>query len=157
MIKRDPPRLPLALLKWLAPDSDALAGDLIEAYELNPSRWRLWREVLGAIAFARRGRADDIRPLRLTDLQPADAIERSRRFALRLKPVSLRASPLAGTGGLPVPLLALLMTLVMPGAWWLFGAAVLSGIALGAAMIALHRSRPPARADLELTSSGRTS
>jgi hypothetical protein len=141
MTTREPPRLALALLDWLVPDSGEMAGDLIEAYEQRPSPWWVWREVLAAIAFAWRNPAEDIRPLRLVDLQPAEAIERTRRFDRREKPVSPTASPLAGISGLTTAVLALLMTLVMPSAWWLFGASLLAGAALGLFMIARRRSR----------------
>jgi hypothetical protein len=136
---REPPRLALALLERVVPDSAHLAGDLHEEYERRPSRWRVWREVLAAIAIAWLQRSDDIRPLRLVDLQPADAIERTRRLDRRITPVSLNASPLAGVGGLTTVVLALVATLVMPAAWWLIGISILGGVALGVAMILDHR------------------
>ncbi len=140
MTKSGPPWLALALLEWLVPDSSAIAGDLIERYEQRPSRRRVWREVVAAIVFAWGNPADDIRPLRLVDLQPADAIERTRQFDRRDKPLNPTASPLAGIGGLTAAVLALLMTLVVPSAWWLFGASLLAGAVLGLFMIA-RRSR----------------
>jgi sterol desaturase/sphingolipid hydroxylase (fatty acid hydroxylase superfamily) len=118
-----------------------MAGDLLEEYERRPSRWRVWREVLAAIAIARFERTDDIRPLRLVDLQPSDAIERTRRIRRHLKSVNLAASPLDGIGGLGLAVLLLLMTLVMPAAWWLFVVAVFAGTVLGVVMIAVHRRR----------------
>jgi hypothetical protein len=138
MTRRNPPRLALALLERLVPGSAFMAGDLIEEYRRRPSRWRVWREVLAAIAFAWTERDDEIRPLRLVDLQPEEAVERTRRIG-RLEPINLTASPVAGTGGLSIAVLALLMTLVMPAAWWLLAIAVIAGIALGAVMIAAHQ------------------
>src|SRR5262245_58912216 len=120
MTRRTPPRLAVALLERFVPDSAHLAGDLVEQYDRRPSRWRVWREVLAAIAIAWLQKPDEIRPLRLVDLQPSDAIDRTRRFH-RMTPVSLNASPLAGTGGLTTAVLALVTTLVMPAAWWLIG------------------------------------
>ena len=137
MTRRDPPRLALALLERLVPGSVFMVGDLIEEYRRRPSRWRVWREVLAAIAFAWTDRDAEIRPLRLVDLQPEDAVERTRRIG-RLEPINMTASPVAGTGGLAIGVLALLMTLVMPAAWWLLAIAVIAGIALGAVMIAAH-------------------
>jgi len=142
MTMRKPPRLALALLERFVPDSAYLVGDLVEEYQRRPSRWRVWREVLAAIATAWFHRPDEIRPLRLVDLQPEDAIKRSRRFDLRMKPVNLTASPLAGIGGLATAVLALLATLVMPAAWWLIGLSILAGILLGFVMIAVHRNSP---------------
>jgi hypothetical protein len=116
-----------------------MAGDLIEEYEQRPSRWRVWREVLAAIAIARFERTDEIRPLRLVDLQPSDAIERTRRIGRLVKSVNLAASPLDGIGGLGLTVLLLLMTLVRPAAWWLFIVAIFGGTVLGVVMIAVHR------------------
>jgi hypothetical protein len=140
MTTRHPPRLALALLERVVPGS-ALAGDLIEEYGRRPSRWRVWREVIAAIALAWFERPDEIRPLRLVDLQPSDAIERWRRMAGRTDPVNLIASPLQGISGLGIAVLLLLMTLVAPAAWWLFIASILAGILLGIVMIAVQRSR----------------
>lgn len=141
MTTREPPRLALALLECLVPDSAFLAGDLIEEYQRRQSRCWLWWEVLGAIAIAWCKRPDEIRPLRLVDLQPNDAVERTRRIGLRFEPVNVTASPLTGIGGLGIAALALLMTLVMPAAWWLFLGSMLAGVVLGVVMIAAHRSR----------------
>jgi hypothetical protein len=80
MTTHKPPRPALALLECLVPDSAFLAGDLAEEYQRRQSRCWLWWEVLGAIAIAWCTRPDAIRPLRLVDLQPADAVERTRRM-----------------------------------------------------------------------------
>lgn len=136
---RRPPRFALALLERLVPGGVCMAGDLIEEYEQRPSRWRIWREVLAAIVIARFDRTDDIRPLRLVDLQPSDAIERTRRIGRHVTSVNLAASPLDGVGGLGFAVLLLLMTLVRPAAWWLFVVAVFAGTVLGVVMIAVHR------------------
>lgn len=141
MTTHEPPRLALALLERLVPDSAFLAGDLIEEYQHRQSRCWLWWEVLGAIAIAWCKRPDEIRPLRLVDLQPNDAVERTRRIGLRFEPVNVTASPLNGIGGLGIAALALLMTLVMPAAWWLFLGSMLAGVVLGVVMIATRRSR----------------
>ena len=138
MTTREPPRLALTLLERFAPDGSYLAGDLIEEYRRRPSRWRLWREVVAAIA-RRRPPDGEIRPLHLVDLQPVDAIDRTRDAVLRPRPISLSASPLTGAGGITVAVLALVATLFMPGVWWLFAAAVLAGIGLGVVLIALRR------------------
>jgi hypothetical protein len=139
MTTRQPPRYALALLERLVPGSDSLAGDLIEEYEQRPSRLRIWREVLWSIAAARFERSDEIRPLRLVDLQPPDAIERTRRIARSVKPVNMTASPLEGIGGATFAILVLLMTAVVPAVWWLVAASLVAGILLAVVLIA-HRS-----------------
>ena len=136
MTTRRPPRYALALLERLVPGSDALAGDLIEDYARRQSRWRVWREVLSAIAGARVERSDEIRPLRLVELQPSDAIERTRRIA-GLKPVNM--APLVTVGGTSLAALLVLMTVIMPALWWLFAASIAAGAVLGIVLIAAHR------------------
>ncbi len=142
MTTRQPPRLALALLERLVPDSSPLAGDLVEEFEAGQSRAWVWWQVVAAIAVARLGRPDvEIRPLRLVDRQPADALERSRRMCLRFRPVNLSASPVHGIGGLGMVVLCLLVSRVMPAAWWLLLASVFSGVLLGVAMIAMRRCK----------------
>lgn len=138
MTTRRPPRLALAVLERFVPDGPALAGDLVEEFEQRPSRTWFWWQVLAALAIAATTRNDEIRPLRLVDLQPSDAQERSRRMSTRFPPVNLTASPYYGVGGLGIVVLALLVTLVMPGAWWMLLASAVAGVLLGAAMIAMR-------------------
>ena len=140
MTRREPPRYALALLERLVPGSASLAGDLIEDYEQRGSRWHVWREVLWAVANARLERSDEIRPLHLVDLQPADAIERTRQLGRGVKPVNINGTPLYGIGGASLGVLVLLMTAVMPALWWLVAAAVAAGIVLGIVMIAVRRN-----------------
>ena len=139
MTTRHPPRFALALLDWLVPGS-GLSGDLIEEYARRPVRWRVWREVITAIAISWFERPDEIRPLRLVDLQPCDAMERTRRIADRAEPVNLIASPLSGVSGFGIAILLLMMTVVAPAAWWVFIASIVAGILLGIVLIAVHRS-----------------
>ena len=131
------PRLALTLLERFVPDNEALAGDLLEEFDARPSTVWFWVQVLAAIAAARRTGGAEIRPLRLVDLQPADAAERTRRFGLRFPSVNL--SPVAGVGGLGIVLLIGLMTRTMPAAWWLVLASALAGCALGAVLIVVAR------------------
>jgi len=139
---RDPPPLALTLLEHFVPDDDPLVGDLIEEFSGGRSRRWFWWQVFAAIAASRK-RADDIRPLKLVDLQPADALERSRRTGLRVRPVNLAASPLRDAGGLGLVALAFLLTIEQPAAWWALLAAMLAGTLIGILMIA-RRSMSPA-------------
>ena len=79
MTRRHAPRLALALLERFVPDSAPLAGDLVEEFERRQSS--------GLVLVAGAGgdrhlhgptRSAEVRPLRLVDLQPVDALERSR-------------------------------------------------------------------------------
>lgn len=136
MTRRHAPRLALALLERFVSDSEPLAGDLVEEFERRQSSLWFWFQVLGAIAATAFARGVEIRPLRLVDLQPADAVERSRRIALRFRPVSLSASPVSGVGGLGLVIFACLVTFVVPAAGWLLLGAALAGVVLGIVIIA---------------------
>lgn len=141
MTGHQPPRLALALLERFVPDSVAVTGDLVEEFERRPSRPWFWWQVLVVVAMAWFRRPEVIRPLQLVDLQPSDALERSRKVSLRFRPANLTASPLYGIGGLGLVALSLLVALVVPGLWWVLLASALAGVALGIVMIARHERR----------------
>jgi hypothetical protein len=145
MTEHQPPRLALALLERCVSDSEALAGDLVEAFAGHPSAIWFWGQVLGAVATAAWAtRNGEIRPLRLVDdLQPADAIERTRRFGLRFPAVNLTASPLAGVGGLGLAIFAGLVTLFTPAAWLALAVAALAGCALSGVLIVVRDHHDP--------------
>jgi hypothetical protein len=83
---------------------------------------------------------DEIRPLRLVDAQPNDALERALMMARRFKPVNLTASPVPGIGGLGLVTLSLLTTLTLPGFWWVVLGSMLAGVALGIVLIARQQN-----------------
>lgn len=138
MMPRHAPRLALALLERFVPDGEPLAGDLVEELERRRSTAWFWFQVLAAIATASLARRGEIRPLRLVDLQPADAVERARRASIRFNRVNLSASPVSDVGGLGLVVLGSLVTIVMPAAWWLLLASALAGVLLGLAIIAVR-------------------
>ena len=108
MTRRHAPRLALALLERCISDGSPLAGDLIEEFERRQSIVWFWWQVLAAIAIASFNQPGEIRPLQLVDLQPADAVERSRRMMRsECRAVNLSASPLSGVGGLGLLVLVL--------------------------------------------------
>lgn len=137
-MRRHAPRLALALLERFVPDGEPLAGDLVEELERRRSTAWFWFQVLAAIATASLARRGEIRPLRLVDLQPADAVERARRASIRFNRVNLSASPVSDVGGLGLLVLGSLVTIVMPAAWWLLLASALAGVLLGLAIIAVR-------------------
>jgi hypothetical protein len=132
--------LALALLERSLPDDDPLLGDLLEECRHRSPIW-FWWQVLGAVATRALRRSNDIRPLRLVDEQPLDAMARSYRLQSRVRPVNLSASPLADVGGLGLVVLTLHVSIVVPGAWWALLAAMASGVGLGAVLIAVHAPR----------------
>jgi hypothetical protein len=141
MSPRHSPRLGLVLLRWFVADS-ALAGDLLEEYEGGRSRPWFYLQVFAAVWAEFRTTPAVIRPLQLVDLQPTEAIERSKRMTLRFPPVNLTATPVYGAGGLGLVMLSLLMTLVVPTVWLALAASMLAGVALGVVMILRHREHP---------------
>jgi hypothetical protein len=153
MKSRTPPRLALALLERFAPDSEPLAGDLVEQFGERPSALWFWVQVFAAIAAASSSGTGEIRPLRLVDLQPADAVERTRRFGLRFPTVNLSTSPSAGVGGLGLAIFAGLLSFVRPTAWWMFLASALAGCALGVVMIVMHDDADSARGTTRISRS----
>jgi hypothetical protein len=146
MTSRHAPRFAIALLERFVPDSDPLVGDLVEDFERRHSSAWFWWQVLAAIVAATLSfdRPVEIRPLRLVELQPVDAIERSRRMGLRFRDINLSASPLSGVGGLGLAALTFLVTIVSPRTWWVVLASSLAGLLVGIGMIAVHTKPPDA-------------
>ena len=145
MTRRHAPRTPIALLEWLVPGSGPLAGDLVEEFDRRQSVAWLWWQVLAAIAALFFEQPVEIRPLRLVDEQPIEAMERTGEWNRRFRNINLSASPVPGVGGLGLLVLCLLVTLVMPGAWWGLLGSTVAGVALGCALIA--RRDPASAAD----------
>jgi uncharacterized protein (TIGR03435 family) len=132
-------RLAIALLEWLVPDSDALAGDLLEEFARRRSLTWLWSQVLAASAHALLHRSDEIRPLKLVDLQPTDAIERSRRLSLQSMQATVTPSPLRGAGGITLAVVVTVLVEVASQLWWIVLASIVAGTVLGLLLIRRHR------------------
>jgi hypothetical protein len=145
MNDRRAPRLALILLEQFVPDSEPLAGDLVEGFEEGRSAIWFWVQVFAAIAADWRARSSEIRPLHLVDLQPADAVERGRRLNLRFSRINLSASPVGGVGGLGLVILACVVTWARPTEWWLLLASALAGCAIGVAVIVVREHAGGAR------------
>jgi F0F1-type ATP synthase assembly protein I len=156
MISRQAPRLALALLERLVPNSAPLAGDLVEEFERHQSSVWLWWEVLAAVAIVLFERPVEIRPLHLVDLQPVDAIERTRRMGLRFRPVNLSASPLSGVGGLGLAALGFLVTSVAPATWWALLVSTIAGALAGIVIIVVQKGLPTPVTTIRLRSTSAT-
>jgi hypothetical protein len=133
-----PPRLALALVARFVPDSEALAGDLVEEFARRPSRPWFWWQSLSAVATAVWNGDGEVRPLRLVDQQPFDAIERTRDLHRRRRDISPSASPLPGSLGLVI--LGGLVTALAPIIWWGLLITTLAGLGLAALLAVAHRS-----------------
>jgi uncharacterized protein (TIGR03435 family) len=132
-------RLAIALLERLVPDSDALAGDLLEEFERRRSLIWLWSQVLAASATALLNRSDEIRPLKLVDLQPVEAIERSRRLSLQTMQANVTPSPMRGVGGITLAVVMVVLAEVASLLWWVVLASIVAGTTLGVCLIRRHR------------------
>jgi hypothetical protein len=137
-MKRSPA---IVLLNRCVPDAEPLAGDLIEECAAGRSRAWLWYQVAAAIVMASVRRSNDDRPLRLTDGAVGRGSGASHATIRAPRAVNLTASPIAGIGGLGLVVLVALVTVVMPGAWWLVLAGMLAGVAFGVVLIATRRTR----------------
>lgn len=136
MTYRADSRLALRLLERFVPESGALAGDLIEAFQRDKSATRLWFQVIAAVAIHLLDRSQTIRPLRLVDIQPSDAMERSLRMQSGVRSINVSASPVPGVGGLGLVSLAMLVSCVAPDAWWAILVSALAGLPCAVVMIA---------------------
>jgi hypothetical protein len=155
-------RVAAYLLDRCLQDNEALAGDVLEEFASRRSRFWLWRQVLVAIGYSVFRRRDPSRPLKLSS-GPL-AFERIAGTDEGRRVVNLTASPLKGAGGLSVAALALLMTGLVPGVWWVLLAAAATGVILGIATVLLrtrhshqHLNREPGRTLMKsFESTGRT-
>ena len=139
-----PPRIAIALLRWLTSDNEALLGDVVEQYQARPSRLWLWNQVLWA-AFLRPGNPGDAASATdgsLFKLNPiAHPATRPIMPAVNLPPVRINVSGIQaeGIGGLGLLSVIIVITLVMPAAWWLAVMGVVGGIVLGGLLVMTHR------------------
>jgi uncharacterized protein (TIGR03435 family) len=144
MTRRHAPRTAVRLLERFLPGNDALIGDLLEEFERRQAPAWFWAQTLVAVglSLASRERAYEIRPLRLVDMAPVDAIERSRRTLMTFPPINMAASPLPCAGGLTIAGLMLWLTYEAPEAWWALLASTAAGLLLSVCLI--ERRRPGA-------------
>ena len=109
------PRVAVALLQSFCRD-EALVGDILEEYERRRSRGWLWRQVAVAVMFGF-----------------PHGIRRSTRLGARM-PVPI--------GGFGILAIAMLITFVAPGAWWLIGVGMAGGTVVAFLLVTRRRSQP---------------
>lgn len=64
--------------------------------------------------------------------------------------INISGIPVAGVGGLGLVAIAVLITMVMPAAWWLMVAGLVGGVVIGAALVAARHglsTRGPSGSD----------
>jgi hypothetical protein len=140
MTRSQPPRLALALLQRVVPDNEALIGDLIEEFEAGRSRAWFWRQTVVAIAHRQPGngtRELHVVPSDHVPLTLPPAVDRSA--GRLLTSVNMSGIPVSGVGGLGMIATVLLITIVLPAAWWLAMIGLVGGVALGFVRVAMAR------------------
>src|SRR6188472_3533112 len=95
---------------------EALAGDILEEFERRQSRAWLWRQVLAVVFFG----------------LPYGPV-RTRQGGPRMR------MPIGFIG---VIVLAVFVTMVAPGAWWLIGAGMAGGAVVALLLVARRRNHP---------------
>lgn len=139
MTRSDPSRLAALLLRFVASEQDALAGDLVEEWRSGRSRSWFWWQLLRAVGFAcaaKRKPAPAI--LALADL----SIEGRRVPAFGLldpAPMQLSGRRLRGVGGSGLLGTTLLITLVLPQAWFLVLFSLAGGVVIGIMLVRRRR------------------
>jgi hypothetical protein len=161
MTYREPSWLAAVLLRFVASEEDGLAGDLVEELRAGRSRAWFWRQVVRAAwmtLWAKRTPSQTV--VRLTDSTPFDRPDRT--FGL-LDPALMQLSGrrLRGPGGAGLLGTILLITLVLPQAWFLLLFSLLGGIAIAVVLVRQGRDRgisgPPGRQPLALFDPHQTS
>jgi hypothetical protein len=108
------PSIAVALLQLFCRD-EALVGDILEEYDHRQSRAWLWRQVGVAVMLG----------------LPYGMVRRERTGQKMPMPI----------GTLGAVAVALLITIVAPGAWWLIGLGACGGVLLAVALVAISRRR----------------
>ena len=144
-----PSPLALSLLERHLPDNEPLVGDLLEQFHERPSQLWLWWQVLRAIAAAGRRTSGEIRPLRLVDDQPLDAVERTLDTLRRRRDISPTPHPLPA--GLGMVILGGLVTALAPLVWWGLLITFAGGVILARVLVAIHRRQSAPSTQRRLT------
>ena len=144
MTRSQPSSLILALLRFVASGNEALAGDLIEEWRRGrPSRW-FWRQLLVALVAASWAswRTHSAQP-EIIHLIGDAPFDRSSRSLDLIDPATINLSGIKvrGIGGLGLLAAILLITIVIPQAWFLVLAGLTGGIIVGVATILRRHDR----------------
>jgi hypothetical protein len=129
--------------------NEALTGDLLEAYRGSPSRPWLWRQILIALVVGmRHPRAcAAAQPAGIFALDPHWQPSGSRYEPMPPVAINMSGIPVDGVGGLGLVAIAVLISFVMPAAWWLLVCGVIGGAVIGGYLVFSRR-------DAGLTSGG---
>lgn len=140
MNRSQPSSLVLALLRFVESDNQALAGDLAEEWRAGRSRTWLWRQLIPAVfttAWRKRTSEPILRQV------PAAAFDRSDRQFDLMDPatMNLRGFRVRGVGGGGLLGIVMLITIVLPQAWFVVASGIVGGVLIGVAMIVRRHAR----------------
>ena len=140
MTQSDPTWLAARLLRFVATEQEALAGDLLEERRGRSRRW-FWWQILRAVAltcWAKRKPAPVV--VGLAD-RSADGRYRRAFGLLDPAPMLLSGQRLRGVGGSGLLGTILLITLVLPQAWFLVLFSLAGGVVIGIVLVRRRRDR----------------
>jgi hypothetical protein len=144
-------RAAVRLVERVAPDGEALAGDLLEERAHGRSAVWVWWQALGALtAVVWPSSPLEIRPLKLVEAQPDEAFARANVLLRRRVDIDLSANPAGHVGGLGITILAALAAVRAPVLLWFLLAAIAAGAVFGAMRIRRGRGLPASRAIVPL-------
>ena len=140
MTRSQPSRCAALLLRFIASEHDALAGDLAEEIHAGrPARW-VWPQLVRASALTMWAKIQPASDIQLVTISPDDSAGRTFPL-LDPAPMQLRGRRLRGVGGAGLLGTIMLITLVMPQAGFLVVAGVFGGLVIGIVLVRRRRAQ----------------
>jgi hypothetical protein len=139
MTRLHPPRLANLFLQRLALDNEPLAGDLVEEFHRRQSRLWLWRQLIVALVMQALYAPHPPVSLNLTPTDPVVAEWLMSKRLEKKKTINLTGSGVEGIGGLTMVILGFMMSMVVPAIWWFVVGGMVTGVALGVALVKTNR------------------
>jgi hypothetical protein len=141
MTRSEPSWFAAMLLRVVASENDALAGDLAEELRSGrSSRW-FWMQLVRAVAvvlWAKRKPTPAV--VRLVTMTPYDRPDRTLGL-LDPATINLSGTRVRGIGSLGLLAMIMLVTIVMPQAWFLVLIGLAGGIVVGIVLVRRRREQ----------------
>jgi hypothetical protein len=141
MTRSEPSWFAAVLLRFVASENDALAGDLTEELRSGRSRRWFWLQVFRAAAvvlWSKRKPTPAV--VRLVTTTPYDRPDRTLGL-LDPATINLSGTKVRGIGSLGLLSMIMLVTIVMPQAWFLVLTGLAGGIVVGIVLVRRRRDR----------------
>jgi hypothetical protein len=124
------------LLRFVASEHEALAGDLSEELQSGRSTAWFWRQLLGAVVLTVWTKRRPVPGIVAIALGTSEFERSTQAFGLLdPAPMQLKGRRLSGVGGAGLLGTILLITLVMPQAWFLVLFGFLGGVVVGVILV----------------------